>query len=93
MAIIKFKVSRDRCYTVVNNTFINDNRLDARYKLTDADGWKDMTDVQLINLIGKKRGCLIPGGIVDTERVSNLLIDEFRGVKIGRISLEVPPEV
>ena len=32
MAIIKFKVSRDRCYTVVNNTFINDNQLDAREK-------------------------------------------------------------
>lgn len=32
MAIIKFKVSRDRGYTVVNNTFINDNQLDAREK-------------------------------------------------------------
>ncbi len=32
MAIIKFKVSRDRCYTVVSNTFINDNTLDAREK-------------------------------------------------------------
>lgn len=32
MAIIKFKVSRDRGYTVVNNTFINDKQLDAREK-------------------------------------------------------------
>ena len=65
--------------------------LAARFKLTDADGWKDMTDVQLINLIGKKRGCLIPGGIVDTERVSNLLIDEFRAAKIGKMTIDKLP--
>lgn len=45
MAIIKFKVSRDGCYTVVNNTFINDNRLDAREKglllvlMSKPDNW------------------------------------------------------
>ena len=65
--------------------------LATRYKLTDADGWKDMTETQLINLIGKKRGCLIPGGIVDTERVSNLLIDEFRAAKIGRMTIDRLP--
>ena len=65
--------------------------LAARYKLADTDGWKDMTELQLINLIGKKRGCLIPGGIVDTERVSNLLIDEFRAAKIGRMTIDKLP--
>ena len=65
--------------------------LAARYKLTDTDGWKDMTELQLINLIGKKRGCLIPGGIVDTERVSNLLIDEFRAAKIGKMTIDKLP--
>ena len=45
MAIIKFKVSRDRCFTVVNNTFINDNQLDAREKglllviMSKPDNW------------------------------------------------------
>lgn len=45
MAIIKFKVFRDGCYTVVNNTFINDNRLDAREKglllviMSKPDNW------------------------------------------------------
>lgn len=45
MAIIKFKISRDRCYTVVNNTFINDNQLDAREKglllviMSKPDNW------------------------------------------------------
>ena len=65
--------------------------LATRFKLTDADSWKDLTDIQLISLIGKKRGCLIPGGIVDTERVSNLLIDEFRAGKIGRLTIDKLP--
>lgn len=63
----------------------------ARFKITDQDGWQDMTDLQLLTLIGKKRGCLIPGGIVDTERVSNLLIDEFRAAKIGRMTIDSLP--
>ena len=65
--------------------------LAARFKLTETNGWIDMTELQLIQLIGKKRGCLIPGGIVDTERVSNLLIDEFRAAKIGRMTIDKLP--
>ncbi len=66
--------------------------LATRFKLTDADKWQELTDIQLITLIGKKRGCLIPGGIVDNERVSNLLIDEFRAGKIGRLTIDkLPP--
>ena len=64
--------------------------LAARYKLTDADGWTDLSDADLVRLIGKKRGCLLPGGIVDNERVSNLLVDELRAAKIGRITLDLP---
>ena len=63
----------------------------ARFKITDKDAWQDLTDLQLLTLIGKKRGCLIPGGIVDTERVSNLLIDEFRAAKIGRMTIDSLP--
>ncbi|MBQ7315700.1 MAG: ribosome biogenesis GTPase YlqF [Clostridia bacterium] len=66
--------------------------LSARYKLTEADGWKDLSDLDLMTLIGKKRGCLIPGGIVDTERVANLLVDEFRAARIGKMTIdELPP--
>lgn len=65
--------------------------LATRFKLNDADNWQELTDAQLITLIGKKRGCLIPGGIVDNERVSNLLIDEFRGGKIGRLTIDRLP--
>jgi ribosome biogenesis GTPase A len=67
------------------------SELAARFKLTDADAWKELTDAQLLTLIGKKRGCLIPGGIVDNERVSNLLIDEFRAGKLGRLTIDRLP--
>ncbi|KMT21490.1 ribosome biogenesis GTPase YlqF [Clostridium cylindrosporum] len=40
--------------------------------------------------IGRKRGCVVSGGGVDTIRVSNLILDEFRTGKLGRISLETP---
>lgn len=66
--------------------------LAMRYKLTESDGWQDLSDIQLVELIGRKRGCLIPGGIVDAERVSNLLIDEFRAGKIGRLTIDRLPE-
>ena len=65
--------------------------LATRFKLSDADGWQELTDAQLITLIGKKRGCLIPGGLVDNERVSNLLIDEFRAGKIGKMTIDRLP--
>ncbi|HCA30154.1 MAG TPA: ribosome biogenesis GTPase YlqF [Ruminococcaceae bacterium] len=61
--------------------------LKERYKLPENvtdDAW------ELLQLIGKKRGMLISGGEIDTERASIMLIDEFRGGKIGRITLEKP---
>ena len=65
--------------------------LAERYKLSPAD-WDGLEDWELFELIGKKRGFLIKGGEIDYDRTANMLLDEFRGVKIGRISLEVPPE-
>ena len=67
--------------------------LATRYKLAGVDGWQELSDSDLLELIGKKRGCLIPGGIVDTERVSNLLVDEFRAARIGRLTLDELPDV
>jgi len=46
--------------------------------------------VEVMHLIGKKRGCLISGGQVDEEKVTNCILDDFRKGKIGRISLERP---
>ncbi len=63
--------------------------LATRYKLKPEDT-EEMTDFELAEYIGRKRGFLISGGEVDFLRTSNMLLDEFRGGKIGRITLEMP---
>lgn len=59
-----------------------------RYKLKEIP--EDATDGELLELIGRKRGFLVRGGEIDYERTANMLLDEFRSCKIGRISLERP---
>lgn len=59
-----------------------------RYKLSEPlneDSW------ELLQEIGRKRGMLISGGEINTERASIMLLDEYRGGKLGRITLELPP--
>ncbi len=65
-------------------------KLSERYKLGDMEQYADMSDYDMFELIGRKRGFLISGGEVNTERTSVMLLDEFRGGKIGRITLEEP---
>lgn len=62
--------------------------LAARYKLGDLSAYKDFTDYELFEAIGRKRGFLISGGEVNTERTAITLLDEFRGAKIGRITID-----
>lgn len=62
-------------------------QLAQRYKLQDINGF---TGYQLLEAAGKNRGCIVPGGEIDFRRVSTILLDEFRGGKIGKISLEKP---
>lgn len=64
----------------------------TRYKLGAPESIEGLTDFELFELIGKKRGFLISGGEIDYERTSRILLDEFRGAKIGRISLELPEQ-
>lgn len=61
----------------------------GRYKLTpeEADG---LDGYDLFNLIGKKRGMLISGGEINSSRCADMLLEEFRSGKIGRITLELP---
>ena len=47
---------------------------------------------ELVELAGRKRGYLISGGEVNTERMSKVLLDEFRSGKLGRFTLEMPEE-
>ena len=64
--------------------------LEARYKITPE---AEESGYDLLVRAGKKRGFLISGGEVDTERMAKILLDEFRGGKLGRFTLETPEDV
>lgn len=62
--------------------------LSNRYKLGDMKQYEELSDYDLFLTIGKKRGFLISGGEINTERTANMLLEEFRSSKIGRITLD-----
>lgn len=66
------------------------DRLRERYKVEPED-FKD-EPYELLTAIGKKRGMMIRGGEVDTERAAIMLLDEYRGGKLGNITLEFPED-
>lgn len=66
------------------------DKLSERYKLGDMAQYDDIPDHELFEIIGRKRGFLVSGGEVDWERSANMLLDEFRAARIGKITLEVP---
>ncbi len=58
-----------------------------RYKLESVEGLQGW---EILDMIGKKRGFLIKGGEINYERTAVMLCDEFRGGKLGKITLELP---
>ena len=61
-----------------------------RYKVeapAGTPGW------ELMEMAGRKRGYLVSGGEVNTERMSKVLLDEFRGGKLGKFTLEMPEDM
>lgn len=61
----------------------------TRFKLEQTD-LDNVDSYELLKIIGKKRGMLISGGEIDTERAAIMLLDEFRSAKLGRITVEMP---
>jgi len=57
-----------------------------RYKLKQCP----LTGIQLLEEIGRKRGCLRAGGIIDLQRASEILIHEIRSGALGLLSFETP---
>ena len=60
-----------------------------RYRVeapSGTPGW------ELMEAAGRKRGYLVSGGEVNTERMARVLLDEFRGGKLGKFTLEMPEE-
>ena len=69
---------------------LNENyrtNLVQRYKLENLD-LNEKSGEEILKIIGKKRGMLVSGGEIDTERASIMLLDEFRSTKLGRITLD-----
>ena len=64
----------------------------ARYKIKEDELSQCETDYDLFELVGRKRGFLISGGEINTERTATTLLEEFRSAKIGAITLELPSE-
>ncbi len=62
--------------------------LKDRYKIEPDAG---DTGLELLEKVGRKRGMMISGGEINTERAAITVIDEFRSGKLGRITLELPP--
>ena len=60
----------------------------ARYKLGDPADYANDTGYDLLRRVGRKRGFLVSGGEVDTERTAAMLLEEFRSAKIGKITLD-----
>ena len=60
-----------------------------RYKVEAPEGTPGW---ELLELAGRKRGFLISGGEINTERMAKVLLDEFRSAKLGRFTLELPEE-
>ncbi len=61
----------------------------ARFKL-EPDVLKDIEPLELLETVARKRGCIISKGQIDYSRIAAIVLDEFRGGKIGRITLEKP---
>ena len=63
--------------------------LEARYKLADVAA---MTDEDVLDAIGRKRGGLLGKGKINTQKAAEIVITEFRTATLGRITLETPGE-
>lgn len=60
-----------------------------RFKLQN-ESIEDIESYELLELIGRKRGMLISGGEIDTERAAIMLLDEYRSAKLGKYTFELP---
>ena len=64
-------------------------RLQERFKFKG-----DMPEdgIELLEAIGRKRGCLVKGGVVDLEKAQNIVLTEFRSGKLGLVTLDEVPQ-
>lgn len=63
--------------------------LEERYKLANINGFQGW---ELLEQAARRRGMLVSGGEADAVRMAKVLLDEFRGGKLGRFTLESPSD-
>ena len=63
--------------------------LKERYKIEIPD---EIDGYELLQAAGRKRGFLVSGGEIDTERMAKVLLEEYRSCKLGRFTLESPEQ-
>ena len=79
--------------------FLLENHMEnilERYKLSkeeveeilNQDNEENIKIYEVMCLIGRKRGCIVSGGNINDEKVSNIILEDFRSCKLGRITLE-----
>lgn len=61
--------------------------LAERYRFAGGEA-AGLNGAELLELVGRKRGMLLPGGMINTERAAVTVLDEFRAGTIGRVTLE-----
>lgn len=87
----------DICYELLKVLMTNyKSNLMERYKITE-DEWNQVINMnnktyELMKLIARKRGAIVSGGKTDDEKVSRIILEEFRSGKIGKITLELPKD-
>lgn len=73
---------------VLRLTQIAPQKMIVRY----PDLTPDVDEKEILKLIALRRGCLVSGGEADEDRAARMILDEFRAGKLGKITLEAPPE-
>lgn len=75
------------CFFIKKLRTVSVDSFKERY---NVDVIEERSDYEVLEAIGRRRGFLISGGEINTERAAIILMDEFRSGKLGRISLEIP---
>lgn len=73
------------CKLIEKLNLINNDIIQSKYSVEYNE---NTLSIDILNSIGKKRGCMIKGGEVDLERASKIILTDFRSGKLGRICLE-----
>lgn len=68
------------------------DRLAARFKLADVDSIPSRHDEDLLEEIGRRRGAVMSGGRVNLQKASEVVLNDFRDLSLGRITLETPEQ-